>query len=253
MAHGPFPTVSVQRAVMSMRWEQLTFLHWRYPTEAVQRLLPAGVTVQTFDGSAWVSLVPFVMRVVLPGGRIRLPFVDRFAETNVRTYVTAADGTEGIWFFSLDASSALAVAGGRGGYRLAYMWSRMTVERSADEIRYSTDGRRWPRDPTATSEVAVRIGQAYEPNELTEIDHWLSARWRLYSRMFGRVWGAHAEHEPWPLRRADLLRCDDRLLIAAGLASPIEAPIVQYADGVSVRIGRPFRIRPAPLAAAAIR
>jgi uncharacterized protein len=230
---------------MHMHWDDLTFIHWPLAPDAVQRLLPEGVRVQTFADQAWVSLVPFVMRVTLSNQRVALPFVGRFPETNVRTYVTADDGTEGIWFFSLDAGSRLATVGGRAGYRLPYMFSSMTVERQPDSAVY-TCRRRFPGPRGASSAVAVTIGERLTDDQLGERDHWLSARWRLYSRMFGRVWGAHAEHEPWPLRAATLTRLDDQLVRAAGLPEPTSEPTVQFADRVSVRIGRPYRIRTTP-------
>jgi uncharacterized protein len=226
---------------MHMRWDDLTFLHWPYDPNVIQRLLPEGLAVDAYEGRAWISLVPFVMRVIVPGDRFQLPFIGHFPETNVRTYVRAADGTQGIWFFSLDASSALATLGGRLGYRLPYMWSDMSVEPSGDKIEYRCQ-RRFPGPKGASSHVQVNIGDAYEPEELTDLDHWLSARWRLYSVMFGRLWGAHATHEQWPLQHATLQQCDDGLVAAAGLPQPVGDPIVQFAQRVTVRIGRPYRV-----------
>lgn len=243
MTHGALPTVDVPRAVMHMKWDELTFVHHRVSPDAVQRLLPQGLTVEIFEGSAWVSLVPFLMRVTVPGDRVRLPFIGRFPETNVRTYVTAPDGTQGIWFFSLDAGSLLATLGGRLGYRLPYMWSDMSVHRSEGMVAYDCR-RRIPGPKGALSRVTTVIGEPYRPNELIELDHWLSARWRLYSWMFGRLWGAHAVHEAWPLHRATLTRYDDSLVRASGLPEPSDEPIVQYAARVSVRIGPPYRVLP---------
>ncbi|GAA1038709.1 hypothetical protein GCM10009557_55470 [Virgisporangium ochraceum] len=91
----------VHRPVMYQSWLDLTFLHWRYPADVVQRLLPPGLTVQEFDGSAWIGLVPFTMSGVRFPGVPALPWMSRFPETNVRTYVTGPDGSQGIWFFSL--------------------------------------------------------------------------------------------------------------------------------------------------------
>jgi uncharacterized protein len=236
--HSPLPTVDVRHAVMHMHWDDLTFLHWAYDPDIIQALLPEGLTVDIYEGRGWISLVPFVMRVIVPGDRYRLPFIGRFPETNVRTYVREADGTQGIWFFSLDAGSALATLGGRAGYRLPYMWSDMSVERNADTIEYHCH-RKFPGPKGASSRVHVGIGDAYEPSDL---DHWLSARWRLYSVMFGRLWGAHAVHEQWPLQHATLLQCDDDLMTAAGLPRPTGDPIVQFAERVTVRIGRPYTL-----------
>ena len=142
---------------MQMGWEQLTFVHWAYDPAEVQRHLPAGLTVQTFDDRAWISLVPFVMRVQFPLVGV-VPWLSVFPETNVRTYVTAADGTEGIWFFSLDASRLAAVLAARAGYRLPYMWSKMSVEVGDDRAEYRC-ARRWPGPRGALSDVSVSIGR----------------------------------------------------------------------------------------------
>ena len=88
--------VPVRRPCMIHEWNELTFLHWRYDAEAVQRLLPPGLEVETFDGSAWVGLVPFQM-LVRPPGLPPLPWVSHFPETNVRTYARAADGSVGVF------------------------------------------------------------------------------------------------------------------------------------------------------------
>ncbi len=239
---SPDPPFTVDRAVMTMRWETLTFLHWAYDPAVIQARLPDGLTVHTYDGQAWISLVPFVMRVGLP--RLGLiPGLRRFPETNVRTYVVAADGTEGIHFFSLDASRLAAVVGGRAGYRLRYIWSAMQVRRGPtdDVITYTCRRRHEPRG--ASSRIMIRVGAPYEPGELSDLDHWLSARYRLYSRMFGSSLGARAHHLAWTLRRATALEWDTSLIVADGLPAPVGPPIVQFSDGVAVRISRPYRIR----------
>jgi uncharacterized protein YqjF (DUF2071 family) len=244
MPTGPEPTVDVARAVMAMHWDTLTFLHWPYEPAVIQQLLPPGITVQTFEGRAWVSLVPFGMRITLPHAPMA-PWLSTFPETNVRTYVTAADGTEGIWFFSLDASRLAAVAFARVSYGLPYIWSTMSFTRAGDVVTYQCERRRAGRDGVhASSAVAVRIGERYRPDELGPLDHFLSARWRLYSRWHGMVLGAHARHEPWPLQRAEVLHLADDLVVADGLPRPTGDPIVHYSESVSVRVGPPYRVRP---------
>jgi uncharacterized protein len=227
---------------MRMGWEQLTFIHWAYPPDEVQRLLPPGLTAQLIDDRAWVSLVPFVMRVGLPGIGV-IPWLGVFPETNVRTYVTAPDGTVGIWFFSLDAARLAAVTVARATYRLPYMWSKMSVDVDARTATYDCV-RRLPGPRGAQSRVKVGIGTAFADDELVERDHFLSARWRLYSRMFATMWRADANHTRWPLHRATLERYDDELIEAAGLSSPRGDPIVQYSPGVQVAVSLPHRVRP---------
>ena len=221
-------------------WDELTFLHWSFVPDAVQRLLPPGLTVQTFEGKAWVGLVPFFLRVGLPGVP-SVPWLSRFAETNVRTYVTGADGSQGIWFFSLDAARLGAVVVARATYRLPYFWSRMSIERSGSTISYRST-RRWPGPRGARSEVVIEIGDRFDPSELAELDHFLTARWSLFSAPRSGLRHALAFHEPWPLHRARALRVHDELIRAAGLPDPTGEPLVHYSPSVEVRIGWPSRI-----------
>ena len=242
MTYGPDPTVEVPRPIMRMGWEQLTFVHWAYDPAVVQRLLPPGLTVQPFEDRAWVSLVPFRMRVRFPVVGV-VPYVNVFPETNVRTYVTAQDGTDGIWFFSLDAARLAAVTAARVGYRLPYMWSSMTIDVDYTTAAYGCV-RRFPGPRGASSHVTVKIGAALGDADLNERDHFLSARWRLYSRMYRTGWGARAHHPRWPLHTAELTRYDDELITAAGFPPPTCEPIVQYSPGVEVAVSVPRRTRP---------
>jgi uncharacterized protein YqjF (DUF2071 family) len=178
-----------------------------------------------------------VLRTPLPGLPI-VPWIGRFSETNVRTYVTADDGSEGIWFYSLDASRLAAVAAARASFGLPYIWSSMRTAIAPDRVDYRC--RRFLGG--ATSRVSVRPGAPFSPTELRPLDHFLSARWRLYARHLRSTRYALAQHEPWPLRRAELLELDDHLIVADGLPAPEGPPLVHYADSVAVRVSRPRRL-----------
>lgn len=245
MPHSPDPDVEVPHPIMRMGWEQLTFIHWAYAPDELQRLLPTGLTPHLYEDQAWASLVPFMMRVGFPGVGV-VPWLGVFPETNVRTYVKASDGTAGIWFFSLDAARFAAVATGRIGYRLPYMWSTMSVTSDENTAVYDCV-RRMPGPRGAQSRVSVRIGEPLSDDTLLERDHFLSARWRLYSKMYRSGWSADANHVRWPLHRATLERYDDELIVAAGLPAPRGEPIVQYSPGVQVAVSIPHRLRPANL------
>lgn len=237
---GPDPAACPYRVghpVMAQHWNALTFLHWPFPPEAVQRLLPPGLEVEVRDGRAWVGLVPFLMEVGLPRGP-SVPWLSRFCETNVRTYVRDRAGRSGIWFFSLDASRLAAVVVARATYRLPYFWSAMSVHRESDVIRYFCR-RRWPGPTGAASTAVIEIGAPYRPDELGPLDHFLTARWVLFSVAATRRRFAMAEHQPWPLRRARPIDVRDRLLAAAGLPAAEGPPLAHYSPGVAVRIGRP--------------
>jgi uncharacterized protein YqjF (DUF2071 family) len=244
---------------MRQRWDRLTFLHWQFKPADVAALLPDGLEPELFDGEAWVGLVPFFMHVATSGGRM-LPWVSRFAETNVRTYVRNRDGISGIWFFSLDAARLGAVAVARSTYGLPYFWSEMDVEQSGREIFYRCH-RRLP-GPAASSVARIEIGDPFRDDELHDRDHFLTARWVLFSaglRPSGGLRGvvppgqhsgggpslrlARACHRPWPLHRAEVVAVDDSLIAAAGLPAPSGAPLAHFSPGVDVTIGPPERCR----------
>jgi uncharacterized protein YqjF (DUF2071 family) len=229
---------------MMHRWQLLTFLHWSFDADDVQRLLPPALTVETFDDRAWVGLVPFRMWVAPPGLNA-LPWLGQFCETNVRTYVRDRHGRAGVWFFSLEASRLPAVVAARVAYRLPYYWASMRLHASSERVAYTTR-RRWPRPGAAdaSSAVIVRPGSPIPPEELTALEHFLTARWRLFSYAKGDALRyAEAEHEPWQLQRTDVDRCDDTLVIAAGLPQPVGEPLAHYSRGVEVRISRPRRVK----------
>ena len=225
---------------MLQRWERLTFVHWSFDPPAVQRLLPEWLQVETFDGTAWVGVVPFFMRVATAHGR-SVRWVSHFCETNVRTYVRDREGRSGIWFFSLDAARLGAVLTATATYRLPYFWSRMRIDERDSEIAYTCQ-RRWPDPQSATSRIHVRTGAPFETAELDDRDHFLTARWVLFSAAGDRTAFPRAWHTPWPLHRAEPIAVDDQLIAMAGLPSRQgQQPIVHFSPGVDVRIGRPER------------
>jgi uncharacterized protein YqjF (DUF2071 family) len=226
---------------MVHRWQRMAFIHWRYPAEVVQPLLPPGLTVQTFDGSAWVGLLPFLMEV-RPPRLPAVPWLSRFPETNVRTYVYGPDGRTGILFFSLDAARLPAVAAARASLGLPYFWSDMAVSTDGETTTYR-GRRRVPGPAGAGYDLRVRFGEAYDKGP-TLFDNYLTARYRLYSRVLGRLVSVEVEHPPWPLRRAELLGLRQDVVQAAGLPAPTGPPVLHASDGVKIRIGFPRLVRP---------
>lgn len=235
----PYP---VRWPIQLHRWEQLTFLHWHFDPADVQRLLPDGLEVETWDGRAWVGLVPFNMTAYLPYGLPPAPWISHFPETNVRTYVRGPDGRTGVWFFSLDAARLAAVVTARVGYHLPYFWAKMQVSLVGPVITYRSR-RWWPGPFGASLDAAIEIGEPFEEHELSDRDHWLTGRWIL-SSVSGRkrIRHAFADHPPWALHHARVLHVDDGLLAAAGLPPADDPePVVHYSPGVPVRISRPHR------------
>ena len=228
-------------------WLTLTFVHWSVPTAAVQALLPAGLVVDEFQGSAWVSLAPFVMADLRPLGlgsppeaSRRMGRIDRvlhsvssIPETNLRTYVRGPDGRDGIWFFSLDIGARTLAVALRGLSGAPYRHGRLTVEARHGAVSYA--GSRPTGEPSY--DVVVRPGDPLEPSRL---DTWLTGRWRAYTTHLGRLLVFPVEHEPWPLRSARLDMLEEDLTRRAGLPEVGEPVLLHYSEGVRrVRLGLP--------------
>lgn len=233
---------------MLQGWRDLAAVHWRYDPAEVQALLPAGFRVDTFDGSAWVGLIPFRMcRIRLPGLPPLGP-LSSFPETNIRTYIVDPVGRRGVWFMSLDVTRLLPALVARVSYRLPYCWSQMSItgdpsgtDDASGAVRHYRSRRRWPRGEAA-SRLSVRIGPRIAPAQLSELDHFLSARWALGTTFARRLVWAEVHHEPWPLHTAEVLECDESLVRAAGLTAPSGEPVARWSPGVEVRIGLPQAI-----------
>lgn len=219
---------------MFQSWRCLTFIHWRYePGEIRPVLLPKGLELDTFDGAAWVALTPFLLRGLRPPFVPALPWISHFPEMNVRTYVRGPDGEPGIWFFTLEADRLAAVVGARLGYGLPYRWAHMYVKRGTETVDYASQ-RKWPFGPGA-AKISIQIG---EPMETNELDRFLTARFRLYTILLGRLGFAQIDHEPWPLRTARLLRLAQNVIECSNVPQPRGDPILHYSPGVDVRVGR---------------
>ena len=228
----------IQRGWLRNDWHELTFLHWPYAPDVIQDLLPDGLTVDTFDGEAWVSLVPFQMRGAKPNLRY-VPSYPSFWETNVRTYVIDSAGNRAVWFLSLDCVRLLVVAFARWTIGFPYFWADMDVKVTGRRRRYVTTKRRWPRTPAASTTISIDVGNEIEPNDL---DLFLTARWGTVAASLGRLWFHAVDHEPWTLHDATVVELSDTAMTAPGLPSPVGVPIVRWAQPVQARFARPVRV-----------
>ncbi len=231
---SPVCPAPVKRAVMVQQWQELAYLHWRYDPAVVQALLPPGLEVDTFDGSAWVGLIPFSMRNIGLPKLPAVPYFGSFPEVNVRTYVKR-NGIPGVWFFSLDVNRLLPAVVARTTYLLPYCWGSASNTLTGNTLTTSVN-RRWPSK--AHARIEVKIGERIEQPDALSV--FLSARWGLYSRgPLGRLVYAPVDHEPWPLHKAEVVHVESDLFEAAGLPLPQGEPHVLYSPGVHVRIGAP--------------
>jgi uncharacterized protein len=172
---------------MGQTWDDLLFVHYRVPVEALRTLVPEGLDVQEHSGSGWLGVTPFVITGLRARGLLPLPFASSLRELNVRTYVTR-DDKPGIWFFSLDASSRVAVEAARYLYRLPYFEAEISVRRRGD------DGKAFSASYRPDGDVFNA-----EPGTL---EHFLTERYCLYAEHEGRLHRAEIHHRPWPLQPA---------------------------------------------------
>jgi uncharacterized protein len=242
----------VSAPLLRASWETLTFVHWRVEPERIQALLPEGLLVDVYDGSAWVGLTPFVMGNMRPLGvpdvprdlsvpglkkLRRLADVSSTPETNLRTYVTGPDGRDGLWFLTIDAGSAALATAIRAAVGAPYHHARMSVERDGDTVTY-TGSRTRARE---AYRLQIQAGNKMEPSDL---DTWFTGRWRAYTRHFGCLMVTPVEHEPWSLRHATLQSLEQNLTDSVGLPGLTHPALVHYSDGVQqVRLGRPVPFR----------
>lgn len=191
---------------MRMTWSELLFAHWPVDPCLVQSLLPAGVTLDTRDGKAWVGVVPFLMSRVAP--RVCPPIygLSRFLELNVRTYVTVG-GKPGVWFFSLDAASRVAVRVARASFHLPYMDAAMSIERTDDGVVHYQSQRTHRGEPAAMFDASYSAAGLFGRAEPGSLEYWLTARYCLYSaNRGGQIFRGEIDHRPWSLAPAKYLQ-----------------------------------------------
>lgn len=212
-------------------WLDLAFLHVRIDARQVQPLLPKGVRLQEFDGSAWLGLVPFRMAGVARRPLSFLPVTPSFPELNLRTYVDVGD-KPGVWFFSLDASCRSVVWGGRELYNLPYHLARMRQTKTPDGGFVYESHR---RAGSAVLRATYRPrGEPFLAAKGSFV-HWASERYCLYSRSArGALARVEVHHAPWPLQEAEVEIQECGIFAAAGLTPDSTLPVCHYSRGVEV-------------------
>ncbi len=213
------------------KWRSLLFLHWPVPVDALRKLVPASLEIDTFDGLAYVGVVPFSMLGVRPGWWPAAWAFD-FLETNVRTYVVR-NGQPGVYFFSLDAANGLAVWAARQFWGLPYYHATMSLEKTDHEVHYQTTR----RGTGAKHHVRYHIGEPLEPSHPDSLEFFFLERYLLFLERRGTLYSGQVHHTPYPAQRAEVLAIEDSLLAAAGIdACPQSPAFAHYSPGVDVEI-----------------
>ena len=240
VSHRPYP-LPANRWRMTQRWNDLLFAHWPIPADAMARLIPPGLKIDTFDGYAWVAAVPFWMDLVRTrtfGERcIAIPGTATFCELNLRTYVRSpATDLSGIYFFSLDAASALAVIGARTLFHLPYFFASMRSQTRPDGTVEYTSNRLLTSRPVRFKARYRGSGEIAGPSRPGTLEYFLTERYCLFTQHAGQVLRADIHHLPWPLEAAEAEISVNELPAAHGIALPHRPPILHFARQLQVYI-----------------
>jgi hypothetical protein len=224
VSHRPWPMPDTPW-VMTQTWHDLLFAHWPVDAEVIRSQVPSEFEVDLFDGTAWLGIVPFRMTNVAPRGVPSLPWISEFPELNVRTYVRVGD-RPGIYFFSLDAGSTVAVQTARALFNLPYYSAAMSVTQKADDIEY--DSR---REGSPAASLCARYGPTQAPFEPVggTLEHFLTERYCLYNLNHrGAPYRLEIHHPPWPLQPAHATFSRNTMADAAGVALPDMKPLLHF-------------------------
>jgi uncharacterized protein YqjF (DUF2071 family) len=239
--HRPWP---VPERAWSWRqsWCDLLFAHWPVPADRIRPLIPEPLQLQEHDGMAWIGVVPFRMEGVMHRPFPDMPYVSAFPELNVRTYVEY-EGKPGVWFFSLDATNALAVWAARRFFHLPYHRAEIVCgrEEGGGEFRYAST-RHWSRASFVGTYAPT--GPVYEARPGT-LEHFLTERYCLYARSpKGELFRADVHHRPWPLQPAEARIRENTMGEQVGLDLSGPPTLLHFAHRIDVVVWSPERVHP---------
>ena len=218
--------------MIRQRWRDLLFVHWPVPEHRVRPLVPAALALDRHDGQLWITLIPFLIAESRPSW-VPPALANAFLEVNLRTYVRGPDGEPGIYFFSLEAASAVAVAGARLGFGLPYFLAAMSRHVAGDRIVYASRRR---YGPPAELGVTWTVGEPWGTAAPGSREQFLIERYTLYVERRTGLYRGRVRHVPYPLRRAAIETLSETLLAAAGLPAPDGPALCQHSPGVDVEI-----------------
>lgn len=226
-----------RRPVMRQRWRDLLFMHWTCPVEALRPLIPEDLEIDTYEGQAYLGIVPFTMKHVRPIWTPSMPWLSFFHETNLRTYVHRQGQNPGVWFISLDAANPCSAILARMWFRLPYHWARMSLcKQPQGQITHKTHR----RFQEASCEVIYEPKSPIRHAPLNTLEHFLIERYFLYAQSGSTLFQGHVHHTPYPVQDVKLVHWNQSLIKAAGIniepPTPDCPPLVHYCQGVNVEI-----------------
>lgn len=221
----------------TQNWRELLFMHWTLPPEAVRKLIPAQVELDLWDGQAYVGMVPFRMEKIRPSWLPGLFAMD-FLELNLRTYVHFK-GRPAVWFFSLEASSWLAVNAARTGWSLPYHHASMTTSREGQRVHYESAR----KSSNATLLVDYEIGEELGASVPGTREHFLLERYLLLSDRRGAILEGQVHHTPYVAHRVKVNEVRQSILDAGGMPAQTSPPVcAHFSPGVDVEVFGPYPV-----------
>ena len=225
VAHRPW-AMPDRPWVMTQTWHDLLFAHWPVDARTLRDRVPAAFDLDLFDGTCWIGIVPFRMTNVAPRGVPSMPWISEFPELNVRTYVRVGD-RPGVYFFSLDAASTVAVRTARALLNLPYFAASMKVVPHGGMIEYQS--RRQESSPPASLTAAYRPSGDQRPAPPGSLDYFLTERYCLYNEdRSHRPYRLDIHHPPWSLEAADAEFAENTMADAAGVDLPGTQPVLHF-------------------------
>jgi uncharacterized protein YqjF (DUF2071 family) len=235
--------------LISQQWNNLLFAHWPVPASSLAPLIPEGLQVDTFQGSAWLGIMPFRMDRVKVRGLPSIPGARSFPDLSLRTYVREErTGTPGVFCLSLDASNLLAVAVGRAFYRLPYHWAKMHLEQRTEREFAFYSRRRFAGRKVVFKVLYRGLGPSLRLAESRPgtLEHFLIERYCLFStNQAGQPIRANLHHTSWPLEEAEAEIEQNDLAEVLGLRLPDEKPVLHYSRQLAVYVWPAERVRQA--------
>ena len=226
---------------LAMTWRDLLFMHWPVPAERLRPLIPPALELDTFDGTAWLGVVPFRMTGVRPRFLPAVPGLSDFPELNLRTYVTA-DGKPGIWFFSLDAHNPVAVRLARAAFHLPYFDATMSCRTEGDDVVYRSVRTHRKASPAWFAARYRPSGEPFESRPGT-LERFLTERYCLYAADGrGTVRRGDVHHRLWPLRPAEAEVETLMMTGQIGVELPDVPPLLHFSERLDVLAWLPKKI-----------
>ena len=217
-----------------MDWHDLLFLHWPVPAELLRPSIPHPLKLDTFEGDAWIAVVPFRMSNVAPRWVPSVPWMSAFPELNVRTYVTV-DGKPGVWFFSLDATNPIAVRIARTFFNLPYMDARIKLDSRPDGWIDYRSVRTHRNEPKAEFQASYRPSSDPFFATAGSLEYFLTARYCLYAADKKKnVFRGDIDHLAWPLQRAECQLQTNSMVNPLGIEVSDTEPHLLFSKQISV-------------------